>query len=362
MYTSIKKYLNFDDSVWGENEHSELYRSFKFFTKNSYLLLLSNVYVDMSTGLMYTSDFDLIPESSDEYLFWFPEVIFNKADCFDGVNINNYGIRDEFQKRFDELNSRLNFGQIDLSDIKIIEDICVCLLDPFGEYRYGHLHDVFQKIFANKDYLQNQDSILLISNTDSIANFDFYLDQLGCQFKDHIIYEKNNKNHFVFCKKVYLPLCPTYTTYHSIKYYNEFIIDRLVKSASNNLSNTNNSIEKSIKLYLSRKFFSRCPLMEEELINEVLIPNGWIILYGNENIEDTIRLFSNADKVLGAHGAAFVNTLYCKESCSIFEICCKNRQVISLKEKYKRAKNYSQILVDCNVEHLFSSDILKQFL
>jgi hypothetical protein len=316
----------------------------------------------MSTGLMYTCEFDLIPESSDDYFFWFPEIIYDKVDVFNGDKINYVAIRNEFYNRFLNLNSSFDFSKIDIDNIETIEDICVSVLDPFGDYRFGHLHDTFQKIFSNRDYFQNQNCILLKSDSSNIRDFSYYIQQLGVNFKDHITFQKNKEHHIVFCKKVYLPLCPTYTTYHSIKYYNEFIIGSLLKSVSSSLLNINQADKKPVKIFLSRQGFSRTPLGEEWFIKEVLIPSGWTILYGNEKIEDVIWLFSNADKVLGTHGASFANTLFCKESCLIIELCCKNRPVYSLKEKYKRARNYSQILVDCDAEYVFSVDIFKQFL
>ena len=359
--TSINKVIqkDFFNSEWGEPTHSELNKYLRIYSHDSRLLSFSNVYVDMSTGLMFSDDFDLIPESAEDYFFWFPNVLLNSANIFQDGKILSEEIRNELINRINNFKSQHNFIESNLENIITIEDTCISILDPFGQYRFGHMHDVLQRLFSNKNFFEDKALVLLQSSTHSINNFDFYINKMELEFKRKITYH-NKGSHFVFCKNVILPTCPTYTTFNSVKYYNDYIIDKLV-----NL-NSYNGIYKSskfpIKVFLSRSNFQRSPLNEAGLIKDILLPNNWIIIYGDESVEEIIWLFANAEKILGAHGSLFSNTMYCKKDCHIIELVCSNRPDTGIRRKYKRCTNYDQVIVDCSQSFVFSSEKFLEFL
>ena len=78
---------------------------------------------------------------------------------------------------------------------------------------------------------------------------------------------------------------------------------------------------------------------------------------GNEDILTTLYLFSNAKFVFGAHGAMFVNTIFCREDAFIFEACPSNRVNQCMVRMPKPCLNHDFVLFEGDDNHNVSIDI-----
>jgi capsular polysaccharide biosynthesis protein len=75
------------------------------------------------------------------------------------------------------------------------------------------------------------------------------------------------------------------------------------------------------RLYLSRKNApSRCLVNEDELLPVFKDRGFQVVDCGTMSLEEQVRLFSEAQRIVGPHGAAFTNVLWSPPGLKIFEI------------------------------------------
>ena len=87
------------------------------------------------------------------------------------------------------------------------------------------------------------------------------------------------------------------------------------------LKNTNS--QSNLKIFLDRsgsKFNHLKILNNEEVINLLKKKGYQIIRPENLSFKEQIDLFSNAKTIIGAHGAALTNIVFCREKTNIIEI------------------------------------------
>ena len=94
------------------------------------------------------------------------------------------------------------------------------------------------------------------------------------------------------------------------------------------------------KFFIDRREskFNHCQIINDDEIKKFLIKNDFeIFKIGNLSIFEQIFLFNNAEMIVGAHGAAFANLMYCKPGAKIIDIIPKfhPNKVDELIAKYK---------------------------
>lgn len=88
------------------------------------------------------------------------------------------------------------------------------------------------------------------------------------------------------------------------------------------------STKKPIKLFIDRteSIYNHCKLINNEEMTTKLKKEGFkIIQVGKLSFKQQIKLFNNAKIIIGVHGAAFANLIFCKPKTKIIEIKPKNR-------------------------------------
>jgi capsular polysaccharide biosynthesis protein len=116
------------------------------------------------------------------------------------------------------------------------------------------------------------------------------------------------------------------------------------------------------KLYLTRNHIkpgSRGVLNENDFINK-LKEAGFLVVRGDESLEDIYKLFSAAALIVGPHGSLFANTIFSSESCRIYEFCPNNRVDTSFFRKNKKSHHYEHLLQDADDK--FNITIPSQFI
>ena len=107
--------------------------------------------------------------------------------------------------------------------------------------------------------------------------------------------------------------------------------------------------ETSYNIYLARGAYGRSILNEHEILDVLTTKYNFIVLNGTESLEDTMRYFTNARIILGAHGSLMKNMIYCKKNPVFIELCPPSRHDCF----YHNARGlgflpFFFILVDCN--------------
>lgn len=145
--------------------------------------------------------------------------------------------------------------------------------------------------------------------------------------------------------KIVIPSHPWYykgTIFDEVNSIPEWIVKWLRKSF---LKFKKKNI-KSLKLFIDRSEseYSHCKLINNDNIKKILSKRGFKILQtGKLDFLKQIELFNNAQFVIGPHGAAFSNLVFCKPRTNVIEIKPKKQP-----NNYKRISilnnlNYAQI-------------------
>ena len=82
-----------------------------------------------------------------------------------------------------------------------------------------------------------------------------------------------------------------------------------------------------------------------------------IIFSGQETLLETLYLFNTASIIVGAHGAAFINTLFANRDSLILEFCPENRLVKNIAHMLKPATQHFLIQVQSNEKHEININI-----
>ena len=108
-------------------------------------------------------------------------------------------------------------------------------------------------------------------------------------------------------------------------------------------SNTNNSVSK--KIYVTREDSAYRKIVNESDIVPILISKGYKVINPNlYPIDEQIKIFSNADKIISAHGSNLANIIFCKPDTEIYEIGPKFNSFESVFEnRYKLLAKFSNL-------------------
>ena len=110
---------------------------------------------------------------------------------------------------------------------------------------------------------------------------------------------------------------------------------------------SNNTKNENKKIYITRQDASYRKIVNESDIVPVLISKGYKVinplLY---KVEEQIKIFSNADKIIAPHGSNLSNIIFCKEGTKIYEIgpnFDKNNEKI-FEDRYKNLAKINKLI------------------
>lgn len=81
------------------------------------------------------------------------------------------------------------------------------------------------------------------------------------------------------------------------------------------------------KIYLSRSNSNKRSVLNNDEVVSYLSSKGFIIFKGDEGFPEVARMFRDADTIIGPHGGAFFNTIFCNKTTKILEFAPKDRMV-----------------------------------
>lgn len=292
--------------------------------------IINDVWVDPYNGCIFLEDGSLDSYLNYEALFWIKKPYLTKRG-HDKCSLSHQILQ---RTKFLEEDHKKHRNNLE----PIIVKKGIYFLHPFGWYPYGHLYDTLQRaysLFLNGTDIR--DYLILTSDSDRVVCFHEHLSIALGKRHPYISFKRNDAPFFV--EKLLVPInhaVVTNFTEGSLKYFQKNF-EKYFK---------NSKKPKTKILYLSRNEVrkgTRGVLNEKVVINE-LSQHDTTILLGNENLATIYSLFSNADLIVGAHGAMFVNTFLCKENCHIVEFCADNRINFNFQNQLKSTKHYHHLI------------------
>ena len=171
----------------------------------------------------------------------------------------------------------------------------------------------------------------------NIKNIDFlYLSKLKSWQKDILnlmginnykILDSNKYRH-VQAKKIIAVDHPWYEKGFVLQEANN-IPKWIVLSLRNIFLTKSENFNSATKIFIDRSEskFNHCKIINDEEISKYLISKGFVkYKVGQLNFQKQIHLFKNAKIIIGPHGAAFANLIFCNPKTKIIEIKPKNRE------------------------------------
>jgi len=213
--------------------------------------------------------------------------------------------------------------------------------------------------------------IKLIKNIKNLKDIDyFYFPELKKWQIDTLSVFKIPKNKFINSKKyrhieadlIFATSHPWYTKGHMVSESKN-----LPAWAINWISNTFLRYKKktrcSKKIFIDRSesMFRHCQIINNNEVKNNLIKMGFSIhKTGTMSFFEQIYLFNNAKVIVGAHGAAFTNLVFCKAKTKIIEIIPKSHPN-TVNKKISKIKNLNYfrfITKDLKENEKISGDIV----
>ena len=191
--------------------------------------------------------------------------------------------------------------------------------------------------------------IKLIKKIINLKNIDyFYFPELKKWQKDTLSIFKIPKNKFINSKKyrhieadlIFATSHPWYTKGHMVSESKNlptwdinWVANTFLRYKKKTLCN------KKIFIDRSESVFKHCQIINNDEVKSNLIKMGFSIHEtGKMSFFEQIYLFNNAKVIVGAHGAAFTNLVFCKAKTKIIEIIPKSHPN-TVNKKISKIKN-----------------------
>lgn len=286
-----------------------------------------SVIVDGNTGLIVDQNGRFVKEQADEVLFWRPETL--SRSYRNGSNAEKEELSRTILMGEEARELHATRNNLPVLDPKVNY---IYIAHPFGRYVFGHFFDSLQRLFHTLGTIPKPWKVLH-SRSMHIIQFECHLEKLGVE-KDCLVELENNQ-------AVVVPNLWVSPWQAPPAQVDPEIYKWIHKSYTQEVPKT-----KPLRLYLSRNHVrpgERGVTNEAEVLS-YLKPHGFQTIRGDESLDETLKLFHNAEMIIAPHGSSLANTMFCNEDCRILEFCPDNRVDRSFKLKYKKAKVYEQIL------------------
>jgi hypothetical protein len=113
---------------------------------------------------------------------------------------------------------------------------------------------------------------------------------------------------------------PDFTNPQDMRLLNAEVKSKLVRESGSDCTRSSGG-----RIYISRRKSRRRRLAREELLEGMLLERGFRVLHCEElSFGEQVRIFHEADTVVGTHGAGLSNLVWSQAPCRVIEIFPKN--------------------------------------
>ena len=308
---------------------------FNLFPSNKAIFILSNVIVDIDTGLIFDPERNqIVWECANEAL------IFNDREPFiDHPGLACNDTRDKIIANRKE--NAKNYFLDKLQTAQLIDHECdfpvLHLLSSTSEYNYGHIFDVLQKIYTFDQITLNHFSVLL-SSIRKLHNIDDHLSALFSEYKPKYYYY--NRDNLVKVKTLIFIRPPARPLYFIPEAF-DFLRKKYL-----NYFNISDVSAPNLNVFLLREQHLARSIENMAQLKNFLLSNNITVVTGSEPLKEQIEICVNAKRVAGTHGSSFINThIFCSEHTHFLELIPRSfldkygDDWSILKYQYKLSKN-----------------------
>ena len=292
------------------NEYIKYYLPFHILY--NYSVVNDNIFTDGKIKSEYMPDYLYVSGMFIKGSFMFDnnhnydEILANELSFW----INIYDKNSDIRLLYD--NNRLSYNIIEVTE----DYLYVPLVHPHGWYCFGEYLDSIQKLYViDKLKLDKQRVKLILHEHNRVVGFYDILRNLG--YTNENFYHINNSITYYFKNCLYInQLCYPARMTKITKFW---FINKQISQICPTINN-------KIRLYLNRNKYGNRNVINNDEILKLLEPYNFFILNGDEELNLIIRLFKDAEIIIGPHGSMFRNIIYCLKNPLIIEFCSKNRR------------------------------------
>lgn len=302
-----------------------------------------DVYVLSPFGFILDKNFEPIWEAMNEIIYWCGRP--NEYPALQRL-IGNEALRVEntyLQRTALRLEHYANLAETNCEEIELDNNYTyIYASHPFQEMVYGHLFDTLQRLFYIKD-LPKEKCKLIISSDEKIQDFSRHLELLNFNLP---VVRRSKTLSLLKVPRLIVPSSPIYPA-GSVSEIYDWFYDCYV---------TRNKKQRSLRrdglnLYLDRSHIPRQnkrSFTNEAVINDYLYRSGFVNHINFRSLDETIAAFNSAERIVGAHGAAFQNIMFANENAEIYEFMPHNRIVDAFGVLPKKTSKYTMVVTEAD--------------
>lgn len=330
MYSDLINKINAWEIIINDpNEHTR-----NLVKSENKVLNLNDVIIFKKYGLIADANRKIIPETTNEHIFWQPKIInYNKLDVDERLKFFQEEINNGNIKKTIQLNSEIDF---------------IYLCHPFEWYAYGHLFDTLQRLYqlSNRNFVG---PFLICSDYSRITDFRTHIEMLG--YRSDLIIPFYGFFDAIYVNKLVYSESPA-----NITQFTNDTRDWIWRRYIANNHNLKIQMQDYI-LFLDRSGVGTRDIINKNELLDFLSKRFEIKIFtGSEKVDEMLNIFNKAKYVLGVHGAMFVNTIFCSPETKIIELIPSTRVVVNMLQMNKFAKNHVGLILEANNEHAINVD------
>lgn len=306
-----------------------------------------NSYIVHPHGTILSAEGYIRWKTTNEQIYWH-----EGAFKWQGESRREPPYHDHIQTKIDARKEALrdHAKSIDLSEAVCLSPhvAYVYFCHPFGWHAYGHLWDSVQRLYQLRN-MKLVNAVMITSDFRRVSDFTTHAKLLGFDEMRIFPFLKQYKALFV-PDLIYGELIDPPTVLRPE--FHEWLMERYVYN--------NPSLDRARRIpgiYLDRNHMRFRHVNNNDEVRDFLLSKGFVMVDGTESLNEMLQLFWSAECVVGAHGAAFVNTIFCNEDARIYEYNPANRPHVGLRDKTRLSEHYEQILVSADADFNIDIDI-----
>jgi hypothetical protein len=330
------------------------------FIKSAPVIELGEVIVTRKDSMILSLDKEPIFETSNEILFW--------QDSSMDMRLSGAELLQEIRSRQQKMRAKaatINTDNLIRISGKKFE--MTYLMHSFGWYAYGHLFDTLQRLFPIETPDKGKKR-LLVSDSRRVTDFAGHLEMLGYGV-NQLISVPPQADGFLLDRLI-VPQSPatvTQFTLETMEWIRKcYLENNSYKQFSHRFSKYFHIPSDGFALFLDRSSVGTRNIANIEEVLKILKGqfSQVITFTGRESVHEMLYLFSNARVIIGAHGAMFVNTVFCNPSAKIIEFCPSSRNVSNMVRMCKPSLDHLFVLCEADSTGAIAIDtcILKNLL
>lgn len=302
---------------------------------------LENVYITMPGGIILKEDGSVLWSTMNEQIQWRrsdPNVP-RGARRADRATPEG---REELKRRQDAITASIS--GVDLNQAMRmsphVEHLYFC--HSFGWHAYGHIFDSFQRLYNARNH-RSKSPIVITSDFRRISGFLDHMKIWG--YQSHQVFTFSSAYQAIFVPKLILGELQTKPGGAQPDMY-EYLRQIYLFD--------NETIDTSLRIpgiYLDRNSTrSGRGVTNNDEVRDYLISKDYVIVDGSEPLQRTLQLFHSALKVIGAHGGAFSNTVFCNADAEIYEFMPETQPFPGFLRRPKLTDAFHQIKLPADAD------------